>query len=114
MADRYANPNFYVMDMDDEDDSLEVPAIKIKKLRDLNEIFIQDISKAPISNVNSPAIEKSTNKSKSRMPTEMIEPTITNADLKELAVTKDNTEMFHVSIVVADYTGELKAVLRDR
>lgn len=38
---RYANPNFYVMDMDDEDDSLEVPAIKIKKLRDLNEIFIQ-------------------------------------------------------------------------
>lgn len=56
-------------------------------------IHPQDISKAPISNVNSPAIEKSTNKSKSRMPTEMIEPTITNADLKELAVTKDNTEM---------------------
>ncbi|KAL1802376.1 hypothetical protein ACET3Z_031023 [Daucus carota] len=68
------------------------PTMKMAATKEHTEIT-NDMSKAPISNFNSPATEKSTNKSRSRMPTEMMEAGITSADFKELAVTKDTIDI---------------------
>ncbi|WOH02343.1 hypothetical protein DCAR_0521732 [Daucus carota subsp. sativus] len=38
---RYRQPGFYVMDIEEEEEVLELPQMKIKELRDLNESFVQ-------------------------------------------------------------------------
>ncbi|WOG83656.1 hypothetical protein DCAR_0102833 [Daucus carota subsp. sativus] len=50
-----------------------------------------DISKEPTSNINSPATEKSTNKTKSRLKADIIETPIKKPDLKKVKLEKMST-----------------------